>query len=162
MDFARKSILVNVFHVTKNNIEDLIVKILVFIFKPFMQIVLNRYKSLLNFKSKKSSFLSKRNIYKISVGIIIIISGVIIAFSANRFEQRALAHTDDILHKYYTSVIIEPGDTLWSIADEYYELGYDNHIDYIEEVLHINHLSASDYLISGEYIVIPYYSYEVK
>lgn len=59
--------------------------------------------------------------------------------------------------KYYTSIRIEAGDTLWGIANEYMT---DDYIDvnvYIEEVCAINHISR-DEIHAGQYIVVPYYA----
>ena len=57
---------------------------------------------------------------------------------------------------------VHPGDSLWSIAEEYYVLGYDTPSDYIKEVMHINHIKDENEIISGSSLVIPYYSEEIK
>ena len=57
---------------------------------------------------------------------------------------------------------MEPGDSLWEVADAYYELGYDDHAEYIDEILFINHIKDADDITSGDTLVIPYYSYEIK
>lgn len=55
----------------------------------------------------------------------------------------------------YTSVRIAPGDTLWSIADEYMDTGWSDRESYIEEIRAINHLTDDD-IQAGAYIVVPY------
>lgn len=60
-------------------------------------------------------------------------------------------------YKYYTSVQIMPGDTLWSIASEYC---YDCDMSvesYIREIKSINKLT-SDSITSGQYLIVFYYS----
>lgn len=55
--------------------------------------------------------------------------------------------------KYYTSIRIEDGDSLWPIAEEYAAPGID-YKDFIMEVKQINSLS-SDTINYGESLVIP-------
>ena len=64
-------------------------------------------------------------------------------------------------YKYYTSVYVEPGDSLWSIAEEHLSADYDSIYSYIDEVMAINHLS-DDFLRSGTRLCIPYYSAEYR
>ena len=64
-------------------------------------------------------------------------------------------------YKYYTSIEIMSGDTLWTIADRYMSLEYTDPRDYIEEVMELNGL-ADDKIHAGQYIMIPYYSTEFK
>lgn len=58
--------------------------------------------------------------------------------------------------KYYKSIVIEKGDTLWTIADQYISEEYSSKPDYIDEVKHMNNL-VSDEIHAGNYLVIPYY-----
>lgn len=63
--------------------------------------------------------------------------------------------------KYYTSVTVEHGETLWSIADRY--IDYEHYVDkneYISEIESINHFDAGETLYVGQLIVVPYYSAE--
>ena len=61
-------------------------------------------------------------------------------------------------YKYYTSITIKPGDTLWDIANEYIDSEhYKNQKEYMDEVKSINHLE-DDNLKAGQIIVVPYYS----
>ena len=59
--------------------------------------------------------------------------------------------------KYYTSVYIEPGDTLTSIAKKYQTAEYSDLSEYIEEIKYVNDLH-SDHITAGCYIVVPYYA----
>jgi len=59
--------------------------------------------------------------------------------------------------KYYTSIQIKNGDTLWSIAKKYITDDYNNIQEYIDEVKSINQLGPDD-IHSGQYLTIPYYS----
>ena len=63
--------------------------------------------------------------------------------------------------KYYTSVTVESGDTLWSIADRYIDYGhYTDKAIYIAEIESINHLDANEILLAGKVLIVPYYSAE--
>ena len=96
----------------------------------------------------------------LAVVIIVLISlGVLLGGSIN-----ALASSKaDIAsyNKYYTSIRVESGDTLWSIADEYIADFNLSKEDYIKEICQLNHISEDD-IHAGAYIIIPYYSHEVK
>ncbi len=59
--------------------------------------------------------------------------------------------------KRYTSIRIEEGDTLWSIAGEHLSPEYNNINDYIYEVKRINHISG-DKIHAEAFLVIPYYT----
>ncbi len=66
------------------------------------------------------------------------------------------AEEDTLARKQYTSICIQPGDTLWSIAEEYADGHYSSIQEYIEEVRFINEL-PSDTIHAYAYLVIPYY-----
>ncbi len=57
--------------------------------------------------------------------------------------------------RYYTSIYIEQGDTLWGIAQEY-KLESESTQDYIDEVMEMNYLS-SDQITAGKSLMIYYY-----
>lgn len=67
------------------------------------------------------------------------------------------ASPDHINHKYFTTVQLESGDTLWDISKDYISSEYASMNDYIKEVETINHISR-DEITAGCYLVIPYYS----
>lgn len=63
--------------------------------------------------------------------------------------------------KYYTSIEIQPGDTLWSIAAAYMSPEYDSVQDYIDEVKELNQLGP-DHIHAGQYLTVPYYSRDFR
>ncbi len=84
------------------------------------------------------------------------------ALTVNVFSSFAQDNNSEITYKYYTSIVLSHGDTLYSLASEYTE-GYDIDINnYINEVMHINHLEDASSVQSGQHLVIPYYSDELK
>jgi LysM repeat protein len=81
-----------------------------------------------------------------------------IALSA---AMKATAADSQPKYKYYKSIEIQSGDTLWSIADTYISEEYDSVDSYIAEVKAMNSLASND-ITSGHYLVIPYYDLEKK
>ena len=85
---------------------------------------------------------------------------MIFVFSYHTLISAASTNTDNVSYKYFTSIQVEAGDTLWSIAEEYAdEDHYASNKEYINEVKMMNKLK-NDEIVSGQYLVIPYYSYE--
>ena len=96
----------------------------------------------------------------IAIVIIVIVSlGILLGTGMNVL---ASAKADPAAYnKYYKTVRVEYGDTLWTIADEYImDLNIDK-TEYIAEICALNNLNA-DEIQAGEYIVVSYYSKEVK
>ncbi len=61
--------------------------------------------------------------------------------------------------KYYTSLTVEDGETLWDIADDYVDYNhYKNKNSYITEVQSINHLDENCSIDAGQILILPYYS----
>lgn len=65
-------------------------------------------------------------------------------------------------YKYYTSHRIEQGESLWSIAEASMDDGhYASVQEYIDEIKTINQISG-DQIQSGNYLLLPYFSEEIK
>lgn len=58
--------------------------------------------------------------------------------------------------KNITSVYIEKGDSLWTIAKEFYTEGNRSMKAYIDEIKDCNHLSSNK-IKEGQNLVVPYY-----
>ncbi len=63
-------------------------------------------------------------------------------------------------YKYYTSIVIQKGDSLWSIAEEYMTDEYDGIEEYIWEIRRVNHI-CGDRIYAGQYLAIPRYMSEL-
>lgn len=70
---------------------------------------------------------------------------------------RAQAASAEPSYKYYTSICIQKGDTLWSIANTYMSDEYSDIHEYIHEICELNHIEDSE-IHYGQYLTIPYYS----
>lgn len=91
------------------------------------------------------------------IGIIVVSLLILLGSSISAF---ASSRSPKTLHKYYTSIQIEQGDTLWTLADDYIIDGVMSKEEFIDEVCQINRISENDILHSGRSIVVAYYSAE--
>ena len=71
--------------------------------------------------------------------------------------KRATAKIEGNRVKRVTSVEIQKGDTLWSIASEHVTDEYSDLNEYIAEIMISNRL-ASDKINAGSHIIVPYYT----
>lgn len=77
------------------------------------------------------------------------------------FLSRAQAEENAVAYKYFTSIQVQQGDTLYSIAQKYSDRHYKSVYAYMEEVCRTNHLLDED-ICAGDYLVVPYYSTEFR
>ena len=98
----------------------------------------------------------KRTNRRLVLALIIItciLAFLLIKISASSAEAERLGSP---AQKYYTSIVVDPGDSLWSIAETYRTEQYSSIYDYMQEIMDINHLHSEN-LPSGNSICIPYY-----
>ena len=92
----------------------------------------------------------------------LILSVVIVVFTAiGCLQFGQLSSEDPVSFKYYKSIEIEDGDTLWGIAEEYMGDDYDSVQEYIAELKDINQLVTDD-IQSAKYLTVVYYDSEFK
>jgi LysM repeat protein len=95
---------------------------------------------------------------KLTLGALGVI--LVVALSVTLGSLLVNAEGTDVVrsHKYYTSIEVKYGESLWSIAEEYIDPAHYSSIDaYIKEVMKINSLKDDESIIAGRYIVVPYY-----
>lgn len=74
------------------------------------------------------------------------------------FLSQAKSSSEQINYKYYKSIIIRQGDSLWSIAQS--NKPENQTVEsYVSEMKQINHL-REDEINAGNYLIIPYYTNE--
>jgi cell division protein YceG involved in septum cleavage len=95
----------------------------------------------------------KRRIKWIAFAILFII----VIFTLIFASKSVTAKREGYRVKQVTSVEIQKGDTLWSIASRYKSDDYDDLNEYIAEIMLSNGL-ASDTIHAGNYIIVPYYA----
>lgn len=71
-------------------------------------------------------------------------------------ESRQVAGAADGREKYFTSIQIKRGDSLWSIAKKNISEEYTSVHEYVEEACEANHIYDGE-IKEGMYLVIPYY-----
>lgn len=104
-------------------------------------------------RSRKSRSIGRNLLFWIAAFMIVISVFLIAGNQLKAHEVQASSAYDQ--HVYYTSVEIQPGDTLWDIADEYMGTMYEEKKDYIREVKRINHM-RTDSIKAGSYLIVPY------
>ena len=84
---------------------------------------------------------------------------ILLTITFGGFLSKAKDKKEDVTYyKYYTNIEIQPGDTLWDLADEYLE-HYKSKEAYIQEVSQLNSIRNGK-IISGQNLIMPYYSTE--
>lgn len=93
--------------------------------------------------------------------LVLCIAAVFIVFGAcavfGNFLSSAHSSRSDnpVNFKYYKSVEIQPGDTLWDIAETYITEDYDSVSDYVEALKEMNSLST-DNIQAGQSLLVAY------
>ena len=99
------------------------------------------------------SYAMKRRVLKTVIVILFIIA---MCSVLKGFKVSADTNLRVNERKFFTGYVVQSGDSLWTIADEYMTKEYKNHEAYIEEVMHSNQMK-SDRLYPGQLLVLPYY-----
>lgn len=84
------------------------------------------------------------------------ISGIILILSIFTIPNTVSAHGSKVRERQIISVEIQEGDSLWSLAKEYYTSEYKSIRNYVKEIKQTNELT-SDTIHTGCYLVIPRY-----
>ena len=107
--------------------------------------------------SKKNTKNRISSVTKFFITVMVIAAAVCIILFSNRNITSADESGNAVeLTKYYKTITIEPGDTLWSIAKEYKSGAYKTTQDYVDELLSMNHLH-SDATTSGQKLIVAYF-----
>lgn len=102
--------------------------------------------------------INKSNTFICKLASVVVIMVALFLIVLLLLPERA-AYAENTSAKTYsiTSVQIEEGDSLWSLASEYYTEEFDSVNAYISEIKRMNGLS-SDVLYAGNYILIPQFT----
>ena len=112
-------------------------------------------RSLINYQKRQRQV--RRNIMTLMISLFLMLIASI-SFLSFSTEANDMEHQPS--YKYYKSIEISKGDTLWSIAHDNFDADHYKDInDYVAEVKKLNALT-SDNIVIGSYIIIPYYSNE--
>lgn len=100
-------------------------------------------------KYKRQQEIKRRRIYLISfiIGLIFVSITVV---------NTVVANGDNMDKEIcYKSIMVESGDTLWNIAERYYDSSRCTVSEYVDEIKSMNNIT-SDKIKSGDYIIISY------
>ena len=99
----------------------------------------------------------RKHILTLALTFVLVITCSMMFFTV---KTKAQNRDEVVYYKYYKSITVSRGDSLWIYAAEYAdEDHYDSYQNYIDEVLQINGLFSEDITI-GQHLVVPYYSAE--
>lgn len=98
---------------------------------------------------------TKKYIRNITAGIIVFLCacmtfGGVFMVSAHENELN-----DESVYKCYKSIEIQPGDTLWDIAEETMTSEYSSTAEYVQVLKEMNNLKSDD-IQSGQHLIIAY------
>lgn len=116
-------------------------------------------------RQRKLAYIKRRRAAERKRRLIFLLLGVCIALTlaiifGNTLAEAEAGHEDTVTYKYYTSIQLEPGDTLWDLAGEYMDEHYSSRQDLIREIEQLNSLTDTDDIVAGQMLVVPYYSTE--
>lgn len=113
----------------------------------------------MTYSSYKTRTLRQRQITRQYRHLIFVLVAIIMVLMILLFtSHNSVAQADEMVIETYRSEIIQPGDTLWTLAEEYRlpDMAIE---EYIKEVRRINQMNSNE-LVSGEYLILPIYMYE--
>ena len=118
----------------------------------------NLYVNKVSYKKRKSRELTRKFVFSIMTALFVIVFvGSVFSMNAKANSSKGAAD-----YKYYANYCIVPGDTLWNIAEA--NIDYDHYSsikEYAKEIQQINKITG-DHITNGTYIMLPYYSDELK
>ena len=106
-------------------------------------------------KKRRARALAKRRMVLLLTTILLITVGTIVFGSCFSLAQDSEAAMNQE-YKYYTSIQIQEGDSLWSIAEEYRNHNTESVFEYIDTLKEVNGLHSDD-IHEGQYLTIAYY-----
>lgn len=91
---------------------------------------------------------------------VVIIAGLSVGLGSNFASAQ-----DDTEHpvngqRYYKSIVLESGDTLWDIAEEFHLSERETVSEYVEDLMVLNNLDT-DMIHEGQFLTVIYYEDEM-
>ena len=109
-------------------------------------------------KRRRNVFLKK---IMLVVTALVLVLGISVFYGTSLVDAHDSSYSVAPEKKYYKSIQITSGDTLWNIAEEYMNDEYESVSDYIMEIKKINGL-VSDDIQEGQYLTVAYFDTESK
>ena len=102
---------------------------------------------------RRKSYIKK---LALSIFVTIFVLGFSTFYNTRYVDAHSNSYNNSGKTKYYKTIEIDSGDTLWNIAEKYMDNHYDSVYTYIEELKEINGLSSDD-IQDGQFLMISYY-----
>ena len=93
----------------------------------------------------------------LAVIFVLIIGTCGITFGSAFASAHEIPTEDPVSCKYFQSIEITKGDSLWNLADSYMSEEYASKEEYIEDIVKLNHLESTT-IYDGQKLIVPYYS----
>ena len=97
--------------------------------------------------------LNKKRIWKFAIAVLLLV----VVFSVFFITKTVTAQRSMDRMKLVTTIEVKKGDTLWSIASDYFTDEYNDMNEYIDEIKDSNRM-VSDEIHAGNYIIVPYFT----
>lgn len=99
----------------------------------------------------------KRRLRNLTVILLMILAFCSGFFGHTLLNARAEEQVSPQLNRYYTSVQLRQGDSLWDLAEQYRQGSPYSRSEYVEELKRMNGLK-SEQIHSGEYLTVVYFA----
>ena len=109
-------------------------------------------------KQRRAKVVARRKMILLLTTVLLITIGSMV-FGSIFSSAQSSADESGIQYKYYKSIEIKKGDSLWSIANEYNPDKF-NTQGYIDEIKELNSLE-SDTIHAGQHLLVIYYDTEL-
>lgn len=90
---------------------------------------------------------------------VMIISVCVLLFGSAFASAHGTADDSLVSRKYYKSIVVNEGDSMWTIAGQYQSEEYQSRQEYIDEVMEINQMKSTT-LYENQKLIVPYYGAE--
>ncbi len=98
---------------------------------------------------------TKKCIRNFTAGVIIFLCACMTFGGVFMVSAHENGLSDESIYKYYKSIEIQPGDTLWDIAEETMTSEYSSTAEYVQVLKEMNNLKSDD-IQYGQYLIIAY------
>ena len=105
-------------------------------------------------KKRVAGYSAKKRFRRFFTGIILMMV-ICITFGAFLVPAHEKTSADDTVYKYYKSIEIQSGDTLWAIAEDTMTDEYNSVAEYVQVLKDMNNLD-SDNIQAGQNLIIAY------
>lgn len=113
-------------------------------------------------KCRKYKNMKKRRyarIKRLMITFFVMVIGVCTILFGSAFVSPDTAGSGDISRKHYKSIVVNAGDSMWSIADTYLTEEYSSKKEYIKEVMEVNQMESTT-LYADQKLIVPYYEHD--